>query len=491
MTASVPESTSPRRVDAPLAICIVALGAYPLFDPTVRGPMGGMESRAWIFARALARRGTMKVSFVVDDRGQTPFGEFSGITVYARRHSIATELVEAARGVAADMRALQRSGTWTLRRLTGLARRALLRFAGVLKKVAGQALRGVPSGPALYPRIPADVFLTFGVNGVSAEVVVSCRAHAKKSILCIAHDSDLDEVFTIPTRRRRADGVLAIDGCRALRQADEIVVQSQYQLDLLRERFERAGRLIANPIDMDADDTEGATLEPQVRALIRQGPYVLWIGRSDPVFKQPDVCLELAARLPDVRFVMVMALCDANLHDEIRRRKPANVEIIDGLPFRAMPHLFRWAAALASTSRQEGFPNIFLQAGKYRVPVVSLNVDPDGLFSKLHAGIICHGSVEQMAGELCRLTAEPEHRSAYANRLARYVADNHGLAGRCDELCEAIEAAIRPAEALPARMIHAPTPTRSASEGEIIRTPSLALRVGVNSARSDCQKTVH
>jgi glycosyltransferase involved in cell wall biosynthesis len=474
-----------------MKICFVALGAYPLFDPTVRGPMGGMETRAWIFARALARRGRIRVSFVVDDRGQTAVGEFNGITVYARRNSIATEIVEAARGVAADMMALQRSGSGTIRGFIGLARRAAFRVAGVLKKIAGQAFRGIPSGPALYPRIPADVFLTFGVNGVSAEVVVSCRAHGKKSILCIAHDSDLDEVFTTPARLCRADGVSAIDGCRALRQADEIVVQSQHQLDLLRERFGRQGRLIANPIDLDADDTEGALLEPQVRMLIRQGPYVLWVGRSDPVFKQPHVCLDLAERLPDVRFVMVMALLDANLHAEVRRRKPGNVEIIDGLPFRAMPHVFRWAVALASTSRQEGFPNIFLQAGKYRVPVVSLSVDPDGLFSRRRAGIVCHGDIERMAGELRRLAADPEYRALHASRLARYVAENHGLAGRCDELCEVIDAAVERAGPLPTRIVHTPTPIRSASEGVLKNSPSLAPQVGVNSSHSDCQKTVH
>jgi glycosyltransferase involved in cell wall biosynthesis len=187
---------------------------------------------------------------------------------------------------------------------------------------------------------------------------------------------------------------------------------------------------------------------------------------------------------------MVMALCDANLHAEIRRRKPANVEIIDGLPFRAMPHVFRWAVALVSTSRQEGFPNIFLQAGKYRVPVVSLNVDPDGLFSHSRAGIVCQGSVEQMAGELRRLAAEPGHRALYANRLARYVAENHSLDGRCDELCEVIETTVHAAEAPPVRIIHAPIPIRSAGEGGRAISPSLALRVSVNGEPSDCQKTI-
>ena len=480
---SASQSISSRRVDASPSICFVALGAYPLFDPQVRGPMGGMETRAWTFARTLARRGA-RVSFVVADRGQPAVTEFEKITVYARRDSIATELVKAVRNVAADAKSLQGSNSGMIRGLFVLAGRATAHFAGTIGTIARQVVHSVPSGRVLYPRIPADVFLTFGVNGISAEVVVSCRAQNRKSVVCIAHDSDLDELFMTPTRRRRADGVLAVDGCQALRQTDEIVVQSQHQLELLSERFGRVGHTIANPIDLDTDDTQGTALEPHVCTLIRKGPYVLWVGRSDPVFKQPEACLALAEKLPDMRFVMVLALCDATLHAAIKRKKPANVEIIDGLPFRSMPHLFRWALALVSTSRQEGFPNIFLQAGKYRVPVVSLNVDPDGLFSQQGVGFVCGGSLERMADALRHLAAEPEQRALYANRLARYVAENHDLAGRCDELCEVIDAACGSAEGPAFRLVHATPSTDRGSERVTLNAPSLAFRAQPGSRKA-------
>jgi glycosyltransferase involved in cell wall biosynthesis len=310
--------------------------------------------------------------------------------------------------------------------------------AGMLLKITWQLLRGVEAGPALYEGIPADVFLTFGVNGISAEVIGFSRQHHRKSILCIGQDSDLDEVFVTPGRNRRADGVFGIDGHCALTDADEIVVQTGYQLDLLRERFGRVGHLILNPIDLEADETQGCVLEPDVEAVVAQGPFILWVGRSDPVYKRPDVCLELARRLPQVRFVMVMGRMNAEFHAELKRRRPANVEIIDGLPFRAMPHLFRASLALVSTSSQEGFPNIFLQAGKYNVPVVSLNVDPDGIFSERRAGVVCNGNLDLMGKALGQLVSDPVQRQQYAERLAKYVAEFHGLEGRCDELCEIV-----------------------------------------------------
>jgi glycosyltransferase involved in cell wall biosynthesis len=162
------------------------------------------------------------------------------------------------------------------------------------------------------------------------------------------------------------------------------------------------------------------------------------VGRSDRIFKRPDVYLELARRLPLVRFVMVMALTDAAFHAELKRALPANVDLIDGLPFHAMPHLFRSALLLVSTSAQEGFPNTFLQAGKYGIPIVSLNVDPAGMLSTHGAGIVCGGNVQTMADAVQQLVADADRRLEYAARLVAYIAANHGLEGRCDELRQVI-----------------------------------------------------
>jgi glycosyltransferase involved in cell wall biosynthesis len=106
-----------------------------------------------------------------------------------------------------------------------------------------------------------------------------------------------------------------------------------------------------------------------------------------------------------------------------------------------MPHLFRRATALVSTSSQEGFPNIFLQAGKFGIPVVSLAVDPDGIFSERGVGIVCKGRLDLMVEAVEQLVVNPERRQHYTERLAEYVAKFHGLERLCDELCEAIQVA--------------------------------------------------
>ncbi len=448
MHSSDPKLASRSPADPTPRACFVALGAYPLFDPTAKGPMGGMESRAWIFARALARRGETEVSFVVDDCGQGPLRVFDGITVYARTNPLRTELSGLVRGVHRSRAGIRQISPAGLQRgYLSLAWRLPLCLTRSLRRVTRQVLSaGVTGGPALYARIPADVFLPFGVNGFSAEVIAACRRNHRRSILCLASDADLDEAFLTPSDRARSDGVRGIEGHFALTNADAILVQSRSQFQLLRERFGRTGHLLRNPIDLSGDDTEGRPLEPRVAATVAKGPCVLWVGRSDPVYKRPDLCFELARKVPQVRFVMVVAPTDANHHNELKRRRPANVDFIEGLPFRAMPHLFRQCLALVNTSSQEGFPNTFLQAGKYRVPIVSLIVDPDELFWSRRAGIVCNGNLDVMADAVADLASNPERRKQYADRLADYVALHHDLQGCCEELSDVIRRTIHGAE---------------------------------------------
>ncbi|MCA8995810.1 MAG: hypothetical protein KDA80_02465, partial [Planctomycetaceae bacterium] len=45
--------------------CFVALNAYPAIEPGVPGTFGGIETRAWQFARGLAEMSDLDVSFVV------------------------------------------------------------------------------------------------------------------------------------------------------------------------------------------------------------------------------------------------------------------------------------------------------------------------------------------------------------------------------------------------------------------------------------------
>ena len=62
--------------------------------------------------------------------------------------------------------------------------------------------------------------------------------------------------------------------------------------------------------------------------------------------------------------------------------KLPNVTFLGTVPPIEMEGWFKKKKLFMNTSIREGFPNTFLQAWMNRVPVVSLNIDPDGIIEK-------------------------------------------------------------------------------------------------------------
>src|SRR5690606_12542002 len=80
---------------------------------------------------------------------------------------------------------------------------------------------------------------------------------------------------------------------------------------------------------------------------------------------------------------------------------------------------------LVSTSEQEGFPNIFIQAWMREVPVVSL-VDPDGVLTRQRIGIRASTDDELIAAVRSLLTDSATRRQ-YAERARRYPLQQYSL----------------------------------------------------------------
>jgi glycosyltransferase involved in cell wall biosynthesis len=79
--------------------------------------------------------------------------------------------------------------------------------------------------------------------------------------------------------------------------------------------------------------------------------------------------------------------------------------------------------ALISTSVMEGFPNVFIEAWAYGIPVLSLYVDPGSTIKKEELGEVAHGNLHKLlqAMENSRNTKE------FANRAKVYIERNHAL----------------------------------------------------------------
>jgi glycosyltransferase involved in cell wall biosynthesis len=211
----------------------------------------------------------------------------------------------------------------------------------------------------------------------------------------------------------------------AIMQADSIVTQTALQARLLEERFGRTSVTVGNPVDLS---TSSEAAQPPGGHEI-----ALWVGKSDKV-KRPDIMLQLAAQFKEIDFVLVLNRSDLALFDHILRVKPSNVQILESIDFREMESLFARAFVLINTSLFEGFPNTFLQAGKYGVPILSLQVDPDGFVEKHRCGIVAKGEVAILAEGLRRLISDSSLRKTCSENIKSYILSHHEANARVSQL---------------------------------------------------------
>lgn len=390
-------------------VCFVSLYAYSLFNASTRYIFGGSEVRAWQFAKGLARRPGFEVSFVVFDHGQPSRELADGVTLYKQPAYRSYETTHP----------------------------PITRWRSRWQALRGRMARAFGPPPLaiddhliesdqfrVYREIDADVYCGFGVTNVTAEIVAYCRAYDKKFVLLSGSDIDFSENYGPQVKERSVYGSIGHLCHFALTRADLVITQTEHQLDLLKRRFGRGGTVIANPIDL----ADGLVVPEVTRRTT-----ALWVGKSDTT-KQPEILLDLAKRFPQIHFRAVMNRSHADIHDRIEREAPANVEIIERIPFHECERLYADAFALINTSRFEGFPNTFLQAGKWGVPILSLSVDPDGFIERHGCGIVAGGDFGRFEAGFRTMATSPEKLTEYARNVRAYVVAHHDLEGRVDEL---------------------------------------------------------
>lgn len=154
---------------------------------------------------------------------------------------------------------------------------------------------------------------------------------------------------------------------------------------------------------------------------------ILWVGKSDERVKRPSIVLELARQLNQFEFVIVMNRGVATTHEEClaAAKELPNVTLLERVPFSQIEAYFAAARLHLNTSDFEGFPNTFLQAAKYGVPTLSLQVDPGAMLSSHGSGVVCGGNLECLRDEICRLMEDQIAYDSCSRQALQYVSQHH------------------------------------------------------------------
>lgn len=253
-------------------------------------------------------------------------------------------------------------------------------------------------------------------------VGVYCRLRRLRLIFSSANDFDFVKGGRVWDRPWTA--VLYALGVRC---ADTVVVQSDQQVRLARERFPRIRRLVRVPSFVELPPDVGAPATPTA---------FYWVGR--PVeYKRPLRYVELAAAVPEARFVLVLQTHEAKSMggeeveleaqvDAAVARAP-NLAVRKNVPHASLSEALGQAVAMVNTSSYEGMPNTFLEAWSRGAPVLSLSFDPDGIIQQHGLGIAAGGSWDRFVAGARALWADRGGRDETSRRVRTYVERVHSM----------------------------------------------------------------
>jgi len=153
---------------------------------------------------------------------------------------------------------------------------------------------------------------------------------------------------------------------------------------------------------------------------------LLWVARCQPE-KGPHRFLDLAERLPATRCRMICSAQDRALWETVhaRARTLPNVEFLERVPYREIQSHFDAARLFVNTSDKEGVPNTFLHAAIGATPILSLSVNPDGLFDRFAAGFCARGDFFALVLECERFLADPAAIARAGNEGRRFLGEWH------------------------------------------------------------------
>ncbi|MEX1026550.1 MAG: glycosyltransferase family 4 protein [Candidatus Paceibacterota bacterium] len=359
----------------PITVCFFTPNAYPYFNAQTKAALGGAELQIYNFSTALAKDKDFDVHVLVD-AAQQDYEVVEDVILHKFK-----------------------TGGGGIKYLKTLYR-ALLLFN-------------------VFSTINADIYIQRSASYWTGIIALYCKFRNKKFVYMAAHDGD-----TTKELHPRRTGFLQTKMWwvyeYGLRNADLIVTQNTFQQEELKKNYNRNSVLrqsahrIPEPHDVNDSNKD----------------LILWVARGEE-WKRPNIFLDLAEKHPSEKFVIIMPV-SPKLKEFWRTTKYRadnldNVEFKEFVQPNKIEQYFAKAKVFVNTSTEEGFPNTFIQAAKYKTPIVSLNVDPSSIVQKYKIGIYAEGDENKLTQALDTLLTDKKAWKEHSENAYRYVKDNHDI----------------------------------------------------------------
>lgn len=206
-----------------------------------------------------------------------------------------------------------------------------------------------------------------------------------------------------------------------IKNSQKIVAQTKFQDDLLYERYNRRADVIVP--NFHHFPTEDIKKEMPIR--------IMWVANLKP-YKRPELFIKLAndcQDLKNVKFIMIGQPQHSKSWIDKLLGQINDVKAIEYIPeasFDKVNELLSYSHVFVNTSLYEGFPNTFIQAWMRQVPVVSLSINPDGVFDDQGIGF-CSNSYENLVKDVKKIVLDSDLRLSMGIEAQKYAMETHSM----------------------------------------------------------------
>ena len=335
--------------------------------------IGGAEINLFLLAKEFAKSKDYRVFFIVGDFGQKPTIHNNNITIIKNPY-----------------------------------------YNTIFNRAYHKFFRKIYTLITFY-KINADIYITSVASESLFMIRLASFLRNAKLIYRVAHDWDIDGT------RAYNNSINGLLYRMSLPFVNEIIVQTKYQQVTLLRKMGLKSSVIKN----------GFPQNKKINFNDKKNSYFLWVSRAIE-WKRPELFIEFAKLFPSEKFIMILTgdgLVKHKIKEKIIDIK--NIEYHDYIPFDEIDVYFKNSKCFINTSTNEGFPNTFIQSWLNRVPVISLDVNPDDIIVKYNLGFYCDGNIKK-AHHVIKHTSDKEYIKRGLNGY-NYVVDHHNLENTINE----------------------------------------------------------
>lgn len=136
---------------------------------------------------------------------------------------------------------------------------------------------------------------------------------------------------------------------------------------------------------------------------------------------------------------MIVNKTHTEVFDALRVRRPPNLTIVERVPAHEIRDYLYSARMAVNTPQFEGSQNSFLQAAMMGVPIVSLEVAPDGVRSRHSCGVCAAGDRLAMREAVLELSVDDDCADAFSATCRRCGLERHEAEQRITEFEACLE----------------------------------------------------